>query len=643
MVTSHFVQRIITFFLVLFLWIPAFAGMTVVVGVMTKVAFAADEFATSYDVVYDISEDGVTTVTEKITLRNLTSEYYAEQFKLTIGATQISDIKAFDGGGVMEVKSEQKDISTTIDAKFNQQVAGINKTLPWTLQFKSKDFAEKLGKVWEVRAPRISSTTNLESYNLTISVPQTFGDPTLITPNPKSQSLSSGRLFLTFDAIQLKSAGVSASFGLNQLFDFDLSYNLENNNIFPILTNIALPPDTSYQDVIYQRIEPKPINVTLDPDGNYLAWYRLNRGQKRNIKVIGSAKLYTKSKVKNPVLEESLRKKYTQSLKYWEKDNPLIGNKLTEILGENPPVDPAEKVKLIYRFVVDNLKYDPSRLKDNIERLGAVTALNNSASAVCMEFTDLFISLARAAGIPARELDGYAYTANLSLRPLSLTKDVLHAWPEYWDESRGWIMVDPTWENTTGGVDYFSKLDLNHFVFVIKGSSSSQPLPAGSYKYIGRDSRDVKVTLAETDFLGKPQIGVKVETPNPILAGFPGKIKIKVSNNGNGLLPSSNFGVSAKELSILDAQGQSLGPVPAFGTVEFNFNIRTKSLFDSYIDEVTVLVGGQKFSKEVTIKPFILFQTVPFIAALVVLAMAAIYLAVLVGLVYRRRFLRKVK
>ena len=616
--------------------------------------FAAEEkkieadFATSYDVIYDITEDGVTTVTEKVSLKNLTSQSYATKFKLTIGATQIYDVKASDGSGVMEVETKKQDTSTTIDVKFNQQVAGLDKVLPWTLQFKSRDFAEKIGKVWEVRAPKISSSTSLESYNLTISVPQGFGEPTLISPTPKTQSVSGGRMFLTFDKDQLISSGVSANFGTNQIFDFDLIFHLENNNLVPILTNIALPPDSAYQDVIFQRIEPKPLNVSVDNDGNYLGWYRLKRGEKMDIKVVGSAKIYTTSKVKNPTLDENLRKKYTQSDKYWEKDNPVISAKLAEILGDNPEGS-AEKVKLIYRFVVDNLKYDSSRLSSEIERLGAVTALNNPESAVCMEFTDLFIALARAGGIPARELDGYAYTVNPELRPLSLTegafgtKDILHSWPEYWDEERGWVMVDPTWENTTGGVDYFSKLDLNHFVFAIKGSSSEQPVPAGSYKFSGQDSQDVRISLAQSDFIGKPQIDVKISSSDSIWAGFPGKIKIEVENLGNALYPPSTLLVNSQKLIILGKSDQKLGSIPAFGTASFEYNIRTKSLFDSYQDSIEVLVGGQKFTKEVKIIPFFIFQTIPLISIAITAAIFATYLAILGVFIYRKRLLKKQK
>ncbi len=620
----------------------AIAVVFLIFIILPQKVFAASEFATSYDVLYDVSDSGITTVTEKITLKNLTSEYYANQFKLTIGSTKVSDIKASDPGGALEVAQEQKDTSTTIGVKFNQQVAGLGKTLSWTLTFKSRDFAEKVGKVWEVRAPKIASTTNLEVYNLILSVPESFGQPSLITPTPKSQSVSGGRIFLTFDKNQLKSSGISANFGSIQVFDFDLSYHLENNNLVPVLTNIALPPDTSFQDVIFQRIDPTPLNVTVDSDGNYLAWYRLNRGQKTDVKVFGSAKLYTSSKVKNPVLDDALRKKYTEAQKYWEKDNPQIANKLSEILGDNPPSDSEGKAKLIFQYVVNSLKYDAGRLKDSsIERLGAVTVLNNPNSAVCMEFTDLFIALSRAAGIPARELDGYAYSENTVLRPLSLTKDVLHSWPEYWNDRHGWVMVDPTWENTTGGVDYFNKLDLNHFAFVVKGSSSQEPIPAGSYKYMGQDSHDVKVSLSENDFLGKPQLDVAIDASSPILSGFPGVIRVKVINTGNAVYPSASLVISANKLSVLNKEEQKTGLIPPFGNGEFSFNIRTKSLFDSYSDQIVTAVGGQKFNKNVVVKPFVIFQPIPLMVAGLSAVMVLIYFVVLGGLIYRKRIKNK--
>lgn len=602
---------------------------------------SGQEFATNYDVTYDMDESGVTTVTEKVTLRNLTSLSYAKEFKLTIGATQISDVRA-DDNGPAQTKVEQKDTSTIITVIFNQQVAGLGKQFSWTLIFKSPDFAQKHGKVWEISVPKISSAAVLESYNLVVSTPFSYGEPTSISPTPKSQSSSGGKRLLIFNKEQLLKSGVFANFGTFQLFDFDLTFNLENNNLVPILTNIALPPDTAYQDVIYSRIDPKPLNVTVDSDGNYLAWYRLARMEKLSIKVIGSTKLYTNSKVKNPSLSSDLSAQYTKTDLYWDKDNPAIKTKLTEVLGASSSASNMEKAKLIHRFVAGTLKYDSSRLSgSSIDRLGAVTALNNPNSAVCMEYTDLFIALARAAGIPARELDGFAYTANPKLRPLSLSRDILHAWPEFWDESRGWVMVDPTWESTTGGVDYFDKFDLNHFVFAIKGSSSQQPVPAGSYKYLGQDSHDVKVNLSEADFIAKPQLNIEIESPSPIIAGFPEKITVVVTNNGNGLQSSQDLKISSGKLTILENQSRSLGPIPAFGQARFEYNVRTKSLLENYDDTIEVTVGGQKVTKNVSVKPFLQSQLSPFLIIALVILLGLIYVAILGVFIYRKRVLKK--
>ena len=638
-ITSHFIRRIfrpVIFFLFLFLYLyPNPYTLNPI--------FAAEEFSTSYDVSYDVGVDGITHVIEKVTLKNLTSQYYATQFSLTIGATQISDISASDPAGPLEVTQEQKGTATTINVKFNQQVAGFGKELPWTLSFKSKDFASAQGKIWEVTLPKIVSTSNLENYNVTLSVPTLFGPPTSISPNPKKQTSSFDKLFLTFSKDQLSQSGVSANFGDKQLFDFDLSYHIENLNLVPAITNITLPPDTEYQDVVYTSINPEPENVTVDNDGNYLAWYKLNRNQRLDVRVAGSAKLYISSKVKNPKLDPLLKQKYLQADKYWDKDHPAIKTRLSEILGSSPPVSNLEKAKLIHRFVVNNLKYDSSRLSgNNIERLGAITALANPASSVCMEFTDLFIALARAAGIPTRELNGYAYTANPTLRPLSLTQDILHAWPEFYDEEKGWIMTDPTWENTTGGVDYFNKFDLNHFVFVVKGLSSELPAPAGSFKYTGEESQDVKVNFAVEDFLGKPQINVIVGSPNPIIAGLPGKIKVKVSNLGNAVQQNSTLGITTGRLTLLDESTGNTGPIPAFGHGEFEYNIRTRSLLENYNDVIEVTAAGQKFRKDVQIRPFFVFQNFPWILVGIVGGVGIIYFGVLGGFVYRKRFLKRV-
>ncbi len=620
--TNKIFKKIFVFIFLLFL----------ILGFKLPVVLAENEFATSYNTSYIVGTDGVTDVIQKITLKNLTKDYYATQFSLSIGSTKVTDVSATDQGGAMEIEQAQKNTSTSITVKFNQQIAGKDKENSFTLRFKSKDFTSRQGKIWEIYTPRIALSDNLENYSLTLSVPESFGEVTVILPKPISSSRSGGNQIYTFSKEQLLDSGVSASFGTMQVYDFNLNYPLTNYGPVSNLISIPLPPDTSYQNVIYTNINPTPINVTVDEDGNYLAWYKLSRSQKINVQVEGQARLFMTSQIKNPTLSTSLKLEYTKAQKYWETNHASVKSKLSEILKNTPPdLSNHEKAKLIYKAVVNSLKYDIERVRSNkLERFGAVTALVNPDSSVCQEFTDLFIALARAANIPSRELDGFAYSQNLELRPLSLSKDILHAWPEFWDEEKGWVMVDPTWENTTGGVDYFNKLDLSHFVFAIKGLSSTEPI-------LG--TKDVKVELTEKDFNLKPKLEVEIISPNPILAGFPNKLKIRIKNTGNSFQQNSAMSVSSGQITIIGKHNET-GPIPAFGNAEFEYDLRTKTLLENYKDIIEVSVGGQKTKKEIEIKPFVIFRNFPLILISLIGLIGLIYFSVLGGLIIRRKVLK---
>ncbi|MDO8498647.1 MAG: transglutaminase-like domain-containing protein [bacterium] len=589
---------------------------------------AASEFTTTYDVTYEVGNDGVTLVTQKVNLKNLTSQFYASNFTLSIGSTTVSEVSASDGAGSMEASVDQKSNKTSITLKFNQQIAGVGKTQDFTLRFKSTDFAQHLGKTWEVNLPKIPEGANIASYNLLLSVPVEFGDPTSISPNPLSHSQSYDRIFFNFNKNQLEKSGISVNFGTIQVFNFSTKYHLENSSLFPVLTSISLPPDTDYQQVSLTNITPRPLNVTTDEDGNYLAWYRLPRHSSQTVEASGKAKLFiAKRDLKPALFTDSQLASWTKSDVYWEKENPAISSALTDILKGEKVQTNKDKAALIYRYVVNTLKYDTSRLdKGGIERLGAVTALNNPNSAVCMEFTDLFIALSRAAGVPAREMDGFAYSLNKSLRPLSLGKDLLHAWPEYWDEKKGWVMVDPTWENTSGGVDYFNKFDLNHLVLAIKGVSSKTP-------YV---SEEVSVTLAEDEFEGKTQNEMTIDIPDIAWSGFPVIATVKVSNNGNILQPPLALALNSDKMKILGSETVNFGPLPPFGSATSQFNLRAPFSWQSFEATLTINAGDQKIVRKVTIKPFFLLQPFPYLIAGTLALMLGIYLTVL-GLHFHRR------
>ncbi|HXS14629.1 MAG TPA: transglutaminase domain-containing protein, partial [Candidatus Saccharimonadales bacterium] len=412
--------------------------------------FADDKFSTSADTTYTVSDNGTTHVAMDATIQNTTNTYYVTTYSLQVGYSDITNLRASDPNGPIVPVIQKTQNGEIINLSFNSIVYGEGTKLPFSLSFDTNTIASHNGSIWEVDIPGLSNLNDFSDFSVHVIVPPSFGDPTYIKPEQPTSSL-------TFSKDQLGKSGISLAFGKNQAYDYSLLYHLKNTNLFPIKTEIALPPNTNYQQVVIASLTPKPLNVTEDADDNWLASYSLLPSQMLTIKAQGTifVSLYPTTSQLSPS-EKAL---YLKPSADWQTTNPQIEDLARQLkTPEN-----------IYDYVVNHLTYDFARVNNNQTRFGAVGILQNPTQAVCLEFTDLFVAIARAAGIPAREIDGYGYTQNTKERPISQTEDILHAWPEYYDGQK-WVMVDPTWGNTTGGVDYFHVLDFDHIAFSIKGA-----------------------------------------------------------------------------------------------------------------------------------------------------------------------------
>ena len=446
---------------------------------------AEGEFTTDYDVIYEVKETGATEVINKITLTNVFSNLYATSYSVVLDSMSPKNIKAFDLNGPLEINEVVNGSKTSLEVKFKDQVVGKDKSRTFWISFEESSFAVRTGEVWEISIPRISEEAKFSSYYVTILVPEKLGQEAYISPNPRGKSNQNGYLKYSFNREDVEKTGIVAGFGEFQVFSFSLNYHLENPLSKSATTEITLPPDTAYQRVYYDNIAPKPSKMYTDSDGNWIAEFNLGGRERIDVVASGQVQIFSNFRPFNKPTQESLNLNVAKT-DYWDTSNP-------EIISLSKKLRTPRQ---IYDYVSTKLKYDYTRVKPNVERLGGVNALKNPESAICMEFTDLFITLARASGIPAREINGYAYTENPEIQPLSLVNDVLHAWPEYYDVDKGvWIPVDPTWGSTTGGVDYFTKLDLRHFTFVIHGVSDTKPYPAGSYKLGTNPQKDVFVSF----------------------------------------------------------------------------------------------------------------------------------------------------
>ncbi len=542
---------------------------------------AANEFNTDFDVTYRVKESGITEVNNKITLTNVFSNLYATSYSIVLDNINPTNIKAYDEKGPLEIIKNVSDKTISLQVKFINPVVGKDKSRVFWVSFEEASFAIRTGEVWEVSIPRLSEDAKFASYYISFEVPESFGQEAYISPTPRDTFKLDGLLKYKFNKEDVQKTGITAGFGQFQVFSFNLNYHLENPLNKDSITEITLPPDTAFQKVYYSNLNPRPTDMSVDSDGNWIGQFNLKPRERIDVTATGYVQIFASQRPYPRPTQDTLNENLLEQT-YWETKNPII-------------IDEAKNLKTakgIYDFVSTKLKYDYERVKPNVERLGAVNALNNPNSAICMEFTDLFIALARAAGIPAREVNGFAYTENPKIQPLSLVNDVLHAWPEYYDYEKGvWIPVDPTWASTTGGVDYFNKLDLRHFTFVMHGKSSTLPYPAGSYKLGSNPQKDVFVSFGSlpTERISRITIKVNLSKWIPLVAN---KLDIAISNSGPSaiynIVPKVYFdGVDIKSNNFFDI-------LMPFQTYKTYIDIPFSFLATKTPEKVRIIIEGEE-------------------------------------------------
>lgn len=547
--------------------------------------YADSEFDISTQSNYLVFENGITKFTQIITIKNNKEFVYTPSYTLTTGLKDIQNLTTYSGSGLIHNKVEDvKDGGKSIEVTFDKRFVGVGVTNQFTISFESSEIAKKVGNIWEVDVPGLSNPDDYSSYSTTLSVPNSFGLPLVVKPNKKL----SGKNFFSFTKDEIGKSGISIQFGENQYYKLNLSYYISNSNVFPVKTEIALIPDTSYQDVRITKIEPEPSDVYEDEDKNWLAVYKLSANEKKVINVTALVKLYSE-----PKNTETLLHKYNQKDTYWDSDDPLIKKYAQEF----------KTPEKIYDFVVSKLTYNYEKVSSENVRLGAKKALLKPDFAVCLEFSDLFVAIARAAGINARVVEGYAYTENSKLRPVSLLKDILHAWPEYYSETeKKWIMIDPTWGNTTLGMDYFNTLDFAHIAFVIKGKSSTYPVPAGGYKF-DQNSKDISVSfISPSEFIEHKNIFLSTNLPSNALSGFPIEGFVTITNSGNSLRPASKLVV--KSLLSSDEKIYEVGEIPPYGTAKVFVNFPRTNFLTNKSYTVTISIDGNSINKKIFVSIF---------------------------------------
>lgn len=554
--------------------ITLFLGLfTVFLSTKTD-TLALAKFNTSYQVYYKVENTGNTHVTFVVNQKNNLSVVYATEYGISLNETKISNLKVSDEGVQVTPVITKSENQTIVSFPFAKKVVGKDKVHSFTIEYDTGDIVEKNGNTWQINIPRFESDENVTEQTAILNLPTNFTQPTYIDPKP---DIVNGNTYY-FSSKVLGNKPISAIFGKNQFYQGTLKYYLENESNSNITKTITLLPDTAYQAVYYQEILPKPDKISNDDDGNLIAHYNLKGNQKIDILV----KLVVKTDYLPNQNTQEKKLEYKEATKIWNyQDNTFSVSELKNLTSP----------RSIYEYVSGKLKYDYQKInRDGTVRIPASESFKNNISAICTDYADLFVTLARKAGIAAREIEGLAVSDNADLKPIADKQDVLHAWAEYYDDTKKvWVQVDPTWGSTTHGLDYFNKLDFNHIVFAIHGQNTHQPLPAGSYKKPGDKGKDLLFeAIEEVPFpVGNFEISDTQVSPTEL------KFSLK---NPSGVYVSGK--IEAEESATNLAYSQNIR-IPPFSEIQIVMVSKPLGLLSSSNSEVIININGQPYRSRI--------------------------------------------
>lgn len=215
-----------------------------------------------------------------------------------------------------------------------------------------------------------------------------------------------------------------------------------------VTLNIPLISDTPspYQTLVAESFSPRPVDIRETAAGRTGTFeVRVPAGQSVTIeeRYVLALRPYERPEPGDHQLAADQRALYLRGEDHIEADHNTLRQaaaRLTE--GVEGAGAKAERV---FSFVRRHLRYDSNSKAKNQGALAAFEA----GSGVCEEFASLFVALMRAAGVPARVVNGYVLLdAQRHLTTEGFAQRVRHQWAEYFDPEYGWVPVDPTFESS---------------------------------------------------------------------------------------------------------------------------------------------------------------------------------------------------
>jgi transglutaminase-like putative cysteine protease len=483
--------------------------------------YAAD-FDVKSDFTYSVNSQGIMHIKEVRSIRNNSSRFYIKStsqetfiisaFKIRSETTRedveriLQTIKLYNSSGAeltpnTEIEGDQIIVTTSFGMSLN-----LGQEKQFILEYDNFELAEKVGNIWNIYVPGMSEdynktttsangATTQSSFTVTLELDEKLGEPNFILPEPLTSDVSGETRVYGFDSLTLINQSAWAQIGDKQYYSFTITQPVRSEDgiasrMFNIYYDLVLPRESASgnQEVYLESMSPEPEYIKEDGEGNIIARFLFSSKEEAKIVVKGFMTTSITDKVTRENAgdigdidlsqvyatvedEEYTLKDLTEEATYWEVDSDEIQTKASELKGELTSV--YDILIADYNFVTESVDYDNLKVGINNERQGALKTLQGGSS-VCMEYSDLLITLLRAQGIPSRGAFGYGFDPKSGG-----TTEEGHQWVEAYVPNIGWIPIDPTWGDT-GRKNYIGG-DVDHALWRVASIDVDTPSPVTKY------------------------------------------------------------------------------------------------------------------------------------------------------------------
>jgi len=445
-----------------------------------KVVLADLKSESTYEIYYEVKEDGLVWINYRIKLTNMSENFFIRDYSLLTNYTDMLDLQVTENDNQVNFKKEYENNRIRIRVELNKKLVSKGEETTILIKYNTRQVFKNEGLAKTIYISPIKTEEELKKVSYKIFLPKVFSNISYISDKQAEVINEGSNIIVYLDNANIK-GGLFVILGNEQQFEFIYNYRIENNDTKAKSVSITLPPDSMFQEVFINNISVLPDRTYIDEDGNNKIEFDINPGEKEDIRISGFTRYNVEKK--EVAVSENFLKNYLS-----DYVSNIDSNYINEVLKANtrPDYTEYENAEFIYNYLISNFSYIET------EDVNSETDLYTNIlkkNLTCENITDLYIILSRRSNIPSRKVVGYYLFENKI--------SDLHFWIEFYDKrKKTWMNADPCIELNLG-FQGFNNIDINRFIFAYRGTIQDKPfiiLPFRKYQDIESDNIEVKIS-----------------------------------------------------------------------------------------------------------------------------------------------------